>query len=237
MSQAARIADVTIYNEILAQSVDVAEKALRRYLQLLDPLRVGLFPGTFNPIHHGHLFVAEYLVSYTDLSKVWFVLTPQNPFKNPRDLADEYARKELIEIAIQDNPAFDLSDIEFRLPRPNYTIQTLLHLSERFPNYQFTLIMGSDAYQTFPKWRHAELICRSYRIFVYERPHHEIDPIPQHPNVHYFQQVPQLLIAASFIRKALRQGHSIRYLVPESVRKYLEKWGIYRTVSSTESKN
>ncbi len=233
--QHAADADYVVRNDMLGQAVDEAETLIRRYLDLPRPLRIGLFPGTFNPVHHGHLFVAEYMVSYTDLAKVWFILTPQNPFKNPRHLADEYARKELLELAVRDNPAFEVNDIEFRLPRPNYTIQTLLHLSERFPNYHFTLIMGSDAYQTFPQWRHANLIRDAYRIFVYERPRHEIRPIPQHPNVRYFADVPQLLLSASFIRQALQTGRSIRYLVPEPVREYLEKWNIYRKASPQKS--
>ncbi len=227
LDMAAR-ADHIIYNQNLGEAVDEAERIIRQYLNLKEPHRVGLFPGTFNPVHHGHLFVAEYMANYTDLQQIWFVLTPQNPFKNPRDLPDEYARKEILELAIRDNPAFRLSDVEFRLPRPNYTIQTLLYLSDRFPSYDFTLIMGSDAYETFPQWRHADLIKRDYRIFVYERPRHAIRPIPQHPNIRYFSDVPQVLLSATFIRRALAEGKSIRYLVPEAVRQYLEKWNIYR---------
>ena len=231
----APLADHIIYNRNLGEAVDEAERRIRHYLGLKAPRRIGLFPGTFNPVHHGHLFVAEYMAQYTDLQQIWFVLTPQNPFKNPRDLPDEYARKEILELAIKDNPRFHLSDIEFRLPRPNYTIQTLLYLSDRFPHDDFTLIMGSDAFATFPRWRHADLIQQSYRIFIYERPHHEIRPIPQHPNIRYFADVPQLLLSATFIRTALAHGRSIRYLVPEPVRQYLEKWNIYRRPKTAPS--
>jgi len=135
-------------------------------------MKIGLFFGSFNPIHIGHLIIAEHIVCNTALEEVWFIVSPQNPFKKKKNLLSEYNRLHLVNIAIKDNSKLKSSDIEFKLPKPSYTIATLVYLKEKFPNKDFSLIMGSDNLENLHKWKNSDILFRDYEIFVYKRPNH-----------------------------------------------------------------
>ncbi len=189
---------------------------------------VGLFFGSFNPVHTGHMIIANYMVSQTDLDEVWLVVSPQNPFKKSTSLADQYARLNLVELAIGDSLGLRASSVEFQLPKPSYTIDTLTHLREQYPDYKFALIMGGDNLPTLPKWKNYELLIRDYQIYVYHRPGTELGELAQHPSIHVAKNVPLMQLSATYIRKCLAAGKSIRYLVPEAVAEELDKSGLYK---------
>ena len=187
-------------------------------------MNVGLFFGSFNPIHIGHLIVASVMTDHTD--QVWFVVTPQNPFKKSKSLLHEFDRYEMVEKAIQDNHLFKVTDVEFSMPRPSYTIDTLTYLSEKHPQHQFKLIIGSDNLAQFPKWKNAQVILEDYGLLVYPRPNAQESGRLKHPNVKVVD-APLLDISASYLRRAIQNKKSIRYLVPEIVARYIEKQGYY----------
>lgn len=189
--------------------------------------QIGLFFGSFNPIHVGHLIIANYMATQTDLKQVWIVVSPQNPFKDKKSLANNYDRLHLVELAIADNPHLKASNIEFNLPQPSYTIDTLTYLKEKFPNKKFALIMGGDNLKTLHKWKNYELILNNHDVYVYDRPGYETDAFKHYPNVKRFK-VPLMQISASYVRKCLREGHSVRYLVPKPVYDYLQRSSLYR---------
>lgn len=189
---------------------------------------IGLFFGSFNPVHVGHLIIANYMGEHTDLDQVWLVVTPQNPLKKKRTLANNYDRLHLVNLAIEDNPRLQASSIEFGLPQPSYTIDTLTYLKEKHPDDRFTLIMGGDNLLSLPRWKNYEIILRDYRIFVYSRPDYELGPLAEHEHVQVFSDVPQMSISASFIRKSLQNEKSVRYMLPDSVHDYLMKTNLYR---------
>lgn len=190
-------------------------------------MKIGLFFGSFNPIHTGHLIIANYMVEFTAIERVWFVVTPQNPLKKRRSLLNEYDRLELVRLAIEDDPRLDVTDIEFYLPRPSYTIHTLLHLEEKFPGNQFSLVMGSDSLKTLPKWKNYEELLKNYSIYVYPRPGNRETKHYKEKNVHV-ADAPLMKISASFIRKCFVQDKSARYMVPLKVLEIIEKWGYYK---------
>jgi len=190
-------------------------------------MKVGLFFGSFNPIHIGHLIIANYMASQTDLDQVWFVVTPQNPLKERKSLARDQDRLHLVRLAIEDNSALSASNVEFNLPKPSYTIDTLTYLKELYPQHELVLIMGSDNIGSLHKWKNYELILKRYAIYVYRRPEYEEGPLADHPHVKIFD-APQMKISASYIRKCIKEGHSIQYLVSPPVRDYLETSSIYR---------
>lgn len=190
--------------------------------------RIGLFFGSFNPIHIGHLIIANVLATHTDLDEVWLVVSPHNPLKPKKTLAKDYDRLHLVELAIAGAPQLKASDIEFGLPKPSYTIDTLTYLAEKYPDYTFYLILGGDNLATFHKWKNHELILRNYALYVYQRPGYDLGPLENHPHVHILEEVPLMHLSASFIRKCLREGKSVRYMLPEPVYAYLEKTPIYR---------
>jgi nicotinate-nucleotide adenylyltransferase len=173
------------------------------------------------------MIIANHLLNFTDLDEVWMVVSPQNPFKKKDNLADGYDRLHLIELAIGDNPAIRPCNIEFELPVPSYTINTLTYLHERHPDYQFSIIMGSDNIIGFHKWKNYEILLEHYSILVYQRPGSIVDLYQDHENVHYLD-APLLDISSSFIRTLIREGKSIRYLVAEKVYTYLEDSNMYR---------
>lgn len=179
-------------------------------------MNIGLYFGSFNPIHTGHLIIANHILDYADLDKIWFVVSPHNPLKESHTLLNEYDRLHLAELAIRNNPKFRVSNVEFHLPKPSYTIDTLTYLSEKFPLEKFTVIMGSDSYQNLPRWKNYTRILEYYRIVVYERPGFGVDPAALPPNVTVVQ-APLLEISSTHIRKQVREGRSIRYLVPDAV--------------------
>ena len=190
-------------------------------------MKIGLFFGSFNPIHVGHLIIANYMATQTDLKQVWLVVSPQNPFKTKSSLARDYDRLHLVELAIEDNPALRASDIEFKLPKPSYTIDTLTYLREKYPQHEFTLIMGGDNLATLPKWKNYEAILKYYSVYVYQRPQYEAGELSQHPSVRLFE-APLMQISASYIRRCIKAGHSIQYLVPTPVFEYLSSSHLYR---------
>lgn len=190
--------------------------------------KIGLFFGSFNPVHVGHLIIANYMAEQTALEEVWLVVTPQNPLKNKRTLANNYDRLHLVNLSIEKNPKLKASNIEFGLPQPSYTIDTLTYLREKYPEDQFTLIMGGDNLRTLHKWKNYELLLRDYSIFVYSRPGYDLGDLATHENVKVFTEVPQMSISASFIRRSLKENHSIQFMVTDPVFEYLQDSDMYR---------
>jgi nicotinate-nucleotide adenylyltransferase len=189
-------------------------------------MKVGLFFGSFNPVHVGHLVIANHFVEFGDLDEVWLVVTPHNPLKKKITLANDYDRLHLVNLAITDNPKLRASDIEFRLPKPSYTVETLAYLSEKYPQHEFALLMGGDNLQTFNRWKNYEFLLANYQIYVYQRPEYSLDAWRTHPNIRIFD-APMMSISASFIRESIRAGKSVQYLVHDAVREYLDKSGLY----------
>ena len=190
-------------------------------------MKVGLYFGSFNPIHNGHLIIANFVLQNTDIDQVWFVVSPQNPLKQSTGLLDEYQRLFLVNAAIDGENRLRASDIEFRLPRPSYTINTLTYLEEKYPNHQFNLIMGSDSFENLPKWKNYQQILRHYPIYVYLRTGHE--SIPEYPEAQaQILHAPLIQISATHIRDNIRKGKSIRYLVPDRVREEIEQNRYYQ---------
>jgi len=189
--------------------------------------KIGLFFGSFNPIHIGHLIIANHMVEKTDLNEVWFVVSPQNPFKEKKTLANNYDRIHLVKLAIENNPKIKASDIEFGLPVPSYTIDTLTHLKEKYTHHKFVLLMGGDNLGSLHKWKNYEKLLSDYQIYVYDRPNYELGPLASHGSVK-IMEAPLLSISASFIRKSIQEGYSIQYLVPDEVFQYLEDNPIYK---------
>lgn len=189
-------------------------------------MKIGLFFGSFNPIHVGHLIVANVMATSTDLEKVWFVVSPQNPFKKNKQLLHEFDRFDMVEKAIADNHKFKATDIEFHLPRPSYTIDTLVRLTEKFPQHDFKLIIGEDNLAQFSNWKNYQQILDYYGLYVYPRPNSEAHSYQSHPQVR-FVEAPLLDISATFIRNRLKNRQSIRYMVPEAVETIIEAKKFY----------
>lgn len=190
-------------------------------------MKIGLYFGSFNPVHHGHLIIANFIVQQTGIDQVWLVVSPQNPLKQSGSLLNEYNRLYLVQIAIEDEPSLKASDIEFRLPKPSYTIDTLTYLQEKYPSHEFSVVMGSDSYQNLPAWKNYKQLLSNYQVIVYERPGFEIKNIHEQSNT-IILKAPLLEISSTYIRKTIKQGKSIRYLVPERVRIEIEQNGYYR---------
>lgn len=189
-------------------------------------MKIGLFFGSFNPIHVGHLIIANYMAENTDLDEVWLMVTPQNPLKNRRQLLNEYDRLEMVRLATENNDKLRASDFEFSLPRPSFTIDTLTHLKDRYPQHEFALIMGSDTVNSIPKWKNADLLQANYDIYAYPRPNAALTHKPQRLQI---CDTPLMEISASYIRRSLRKGKSARYFIPENVLDYILKWGYYQS--------
>lgn len=190
-------------------------------------MKIGLFFGSFNPIHIGHLVIANFMATQTDLDRVWLVVSPQNPLKPKKTLARDHDRLHLVRLAVENNPKLRASDVEFGLPKPSYTIDTLAYLSEKHPEHRFVLIMGGDNIATLDQWKNYEQILAGYEIYVYRRPAYELGALAQHPHVKVFE-TPPLDISATYIRDCLKAGKSVRYLVPDAVWEYLENGKMYR---------
>ena len=184
-------------------------------------MKIGLFFGSFNPIHHGHLMVASFIANHTDLQQVWLVVSPQNPHKTQSSLLNEYDRLHLAQLAIEDDAQIKVSDIEFKLPKPSYTIDTLTYLQEKYPQHQFYVIMGSDSFQNLPKWKNFEALVKNYQFIVYRRPGFDITE-KFGADVTYLE-APMLELSATLIRNNCKDGITIRYLVPEDVRLEIER--------------
>lgn len=190
-------------------------------------MKIGLLFGSFNPIHIGHLIIANYMANYTALDKVWLVVSPQNPLKKYGDLINTYDRLEMAKLATDNATNIEVSDVELKLPQPSYTIDTLAHLKEKYPEHEFALIMGSDNLVTLPKWKNYRLILRDYQIFVYPRPGYENAELASNPAV-TITMTPQMELSATFIRKSIAEKKNIQYFVPDAVLKFIESKGLYR---------
>jgi nicotinate-nucleotide adenylyltransferase len=188
--------------------------------------KTGLFFGSFNPIHIGHLILAEYFATQTELDEVWLVVTPQNPLKKKDSLLDQYLRLDLVNRAILDNPRLRASDIEFQLPKPSYTIHTLVHLEERYRDRQFSLIMGEDNLVSLPRWKNYEELLNRFDLWVYPRVGQSPTALAGHPRVHLVQ-APVIEISSTQIRENLRNGRSVRYLLPEQIHDFVIKEQLY----------
>ena len=190
-------------------------------------MKAGLFFGSFNPIHIGHLIISNTIYEYTDMDEIWFIVSPLNPHKrHSRSLIHEFDRIDMVERAIEDQPHFKAKDIEFHLARPNYTINTLVHLSEKYPDHEFKLIIGEDNLASFTKWKNYEIILENYGLIVYPRPDTVDSTIKGHPHVRMVD-APRLDISASFVRKSVKLGKSIRYLVPDKVYEFILERKLY----------
>ena len=189
-------------------------------------MNVGLYFGSFNPVHCGHLIIANHILNESELARIWFIVSPQNPFKPGSSLLNEYDRLHLLKIATEEDSRIKISDIEFNLPRPSYTSTTLSHLQEKYPDVRFSVIMGSDSFQNLHKWHNYEFIVKNYPIYVYRRMGFEIEngvratlkPV----------DAPLLQISATQIRQLIKGGKSIRYMVPDKVREEIEKYNYYK---------
>jgi nicotinate-nucleotide adenylyltransferase len=189
-------------------------------------MNIGLYFGSFNPIHIGHLIIANHVLNETTINKIWFVVSPQNPFKESKTLLNEFDRLHLVRLATQDDNRIKCSDIEFNLPKPSYTSNTLTFLSEKYPEHQFALIMGSDSYQNLDKWKNYEAIINNYSIYVYKREGFDIKKA--FTSASLILNAPIIQISASQIREHIRSGKSIRYLVPEIVKEEIETRKFYK---------
>jgi nicotinate-nucleotide adenylyltransferase len=188
--------------------------------------KVTLFFGSFNPIHIGHLIIAQSVLNESETEQVWFVVSPQSPFKKSAQLLNENQRYFLVELAIQNNPKFLASNIEFGLPKPNYTIDTLSYLKEKFPLHEFSLLMGGDNIATIKQWKNYEKILENHRIYVYDRNASNLENAPHSPQIIYLE-VPKIQISSTNIRGLIKNQKSIQYLVPDLVREEIEKSGYY----------
>lgn len=190
-------------------------------------MKAGLFFGSFNPIHMGHLIIANIIYEYSDLSEIWFVVSPLNPHKrNSKSLIHEFDRIDMVELAIEDNPNFKAKDIEFHLPKPNFTINTLLYLEEKYPKHEFRIIIGEDNLESFKKWKNHNVILNNYGLIVYPRPNTKSYVGMDHPNIQVIK-APEIDISASFIRKCIKEGKSIRYLVHDKVYEFIQNRKLY----------
>ena len=190
-------------------------------------MKVGLYFGSFNPIHHGHLLIASYILNHTDLQQVWFVVSPQNPLKPAASLLNEYHRLYLVQLAVEGTNNLKASDIEFRLPKPSYTANTLAYLQEKYPNHQFSIIMGSDSFQNLPKWKNADWLLENFPVYIYKRPGFETLPDYSGAREIHELDAPLLPISSTAIRMDIKAKRSIRYLVPYNVRNEIERNGYY----------
>ena len=190
-------------------------------------MKVGLYFGSFNPVHIGHLALANYIVEYTGLEAVWFVVSPQNPLKQRAQLLDDYQRLHLVNLALRDFPKFRACDVEYRMPKPSYTIDTLAYLGEQHPNHEFTLIMGEDNLATLYKWKNYELLLNNYRIMVYPRPNCLKTDFHTHQHVQLID-APQIEVSSSFIRQSIASGKDVRFFVPEKAWEYIDEMNFYK---------
>lgn len=197
-------------------------------------MKVGCYFGTFDPIHVGHLIIARYMLEHTDLDQVWLVVTPHNPLKSEDDLSPDADRLEMVQRAVEQDPELVASDVEFSLPRPNYTADTLSHLMDANPQNEFVLIMGEDNLRNFSKWRDHDRIASNFQIYVYPRaltenesPQENLhEEYKDHPSVHFYP-APVLHLSATMIRESAKGGKDVRYMVTQPVYEFIKKKGLY----------
>lgn len=188
---------------------------------------IALYFGSFNPIHVGHLIIANHIINEKLADELWFVISPQNPLKEAKSLLNEYQRLHLVNLCIQQHPKFKASDIEFKLPKPSYTVYTLAYLTEKYPQYKFSIVMGSDSYNNLPKWKNYEIIVQQYHCIVFSRPQHEVKQI-LNPNSYTATQAPLLQISSSYIRQLIQQQKSISFMVHPLVEQEIQANHYYR---------
>ena len=204
-------------------------------------MKIGLYFGTFNPIHVGHLIIANYMADFTELDQVWLVVSPHNPLKDKATLLTDMHRLALVKVAIEDNSKLRASDIEFNLPKPSYTSTTLAYIKEKYPENEFALIMGEDNLRTLHKWKNHETILKNHKIYVYPRvlttqEEAEVSDInakigndfSQNANVIFCEDAPVMKVSATFVRNAIKDGKDVRYLLTEPVHKYIEEMHFYK---------
>tara|TARA_B100001758_G_C18341092_1_gene574356 strand:+ start:692 stop:1282 length:591 start_codon:yes stop_codon:yes gene_type:complete len=189
-------------------------------------MKIGLFFGSFNPMHIGHNVIASYMVEFSDLDKIMFVVSPQSPLKKKESLLNQHHRLMIIRMAIEDNPKILVSDVEFNLPQPSYTIDTLIKLKEQNNEHEYALILGADNLQNFKKWKNYREILENYTLYIYPRPGIEINLT--HKNICIIKGVPQMEVSASLIRRLIREGKDASYLMPEKAWKYTNEMNFYR---------
>ena len=186
-------------------------------------MKIGLYFGTFNPIHIGHLIIANHMAEYSDLEQIWMVVTPHNPHKQKSTLLDDHHRLEMVFLATEDYPKIKPSDVEFKLPQPNFTVNTLAHLQEKYPQHEFSLIMGEDNLKSLHKWKNYEVILQNYEIYVYPRVSSDLENLEfkNHPKIHIIN-APIVEISSTFIRENIKNKKNVVPLLPEKVWKYVE---------------
>ena len=190
-------------------------------------MKIGLYFGSFNTIHIGHLVIASHVANYTNVQQVWFVLSPQNPLKSSTSLLNEHQRLFLVQKAIEKDNRFKTCDVEFKLPKPSYSIDTLTYLTEKYPEHEFLIIIGSDSFQNIKQWKNYKELLANYKLIVYERPGFAIDQ-SINANLTLLKSAPLLNISATLIRENIRLGKNITYLVPDIVKEEIEKGGYYK---------
>ena len=192
-------------------------------------MKIGLYFGSFNPIHIGHLVIANHIAEYSDLDQVWFVVTPHNPFKKKKTLLDNYQRLEMVYRATKNYPKLKSSDIEFNLPQPNYTINTLVYLQEKHPEFEFSLIMGEDNLKSFHKWKNYQVILENHDIYVYPRfSENKVETqFDGHEKIHAID-APIMQLSSTFIRKGIKAGKNVQPMLPQHVWEYLDEMNFYK---------
>lgn len=189
-------------------------------------MKIGLYFGSFNPIHTGHLVIANFILNTDLIDKLWFVVSPQNPLKKSNSLLNEYDRLHLVKRAVENDPRIHVSDIEFHLDKPSYTSQSLIYLQEKYPQHEFFIIIGADSYQNLHKWHNAEILIKNYQFIIYPRPGFEISSAPS--NFHLVPDAPLLNISSTQVRGLITRGKSIRYMVPDVVMEEIEAGQLYK---------
>ena len=192
-------------------------------------MKIGLYFGTFNPIHVGHLIIANHMAEHSDLEQIWMVVTPHNPLKKKDTLLDDYQRLHLVNLATEDYPKIKPSDIEFKLPQPNYTVNTLAHLQDKFPTYEFSLIMGEDNLNSFHKWKNHDIILKNHEVYVYPRLNAGLidNQFVNHPKIHKINS-PIVEISSTFIRENIKNKKNIQPLLSEKVWEYINHNNFYK---------
>ena len=188
--------------------------------------KIGIYSGSFNPIHHGHVMLANYLVEFSDLDELWFVVTPQNPLKKKEDLLDDDERLKMVQLALGDDPRFHVSDIEMHLPTPSYTINTLTSLSEQNPDTEFVFICGMDSLQNMKNWREYQMILNNYELLVFPREGYDGGELINYPSVTVLK-TPILEISSTFIRQCVKEGRDVRHFMPEKAFLYMKEQRFY----------
>ena len=189
--------------------------------------KTGLFFGSFNPIHLGHLMISSWMTEFTDIDQVWFVISPHNPLKEKTTLLPDVNRLYMVNVAVEDDPKFKASNIEFHLPQPSYTIDTLTYIGEQYPERDFVLIAGSDILPTLHKWKNYDQLLEFYELYIYPRPYSEKSPFDNHPHIR-FVEAPLVEISSSFIREGISEGKNMQYFLPAKVWAYIDMMGFYR---------